>query len=148
MNSAPFPPFTSSLGRLRPEGMYFFHFSYLFSLTLLFTHLTLPCLFRTDAAIVRPRLDKFYLDRIDQVRSFPDRSFHGLVTFGRLVAWGLGPIPSIENLGHEETTRRSKCRPFLFPFFIFYFLFTYYFLNCFLRHGNSHHEGKQGKGCY
>ena len=86
MNSAPFPPFTSSLGRLRPEGMYFFHFSYLFSLTLLFTHLTLPCLFRTDAAIVRPRLDKFYLDRIDQVRSFPDRSFHGLVTFGRLVA--------------------------------------------------------------
>ena len=148
MNSAPFPPFTSSLGRLRPEGMYFFHFSYLFSLTLLFTHLTLPCLFRIDAAIVHPRLDKFYLDRIDQVRSFPNRSFHGLVTFGRLVAWGLGPIPSIENLGHEETTRRSKCRPFLFPFFIFYFLFTYYFLNCFLRHGNSHHEGKQGKGCY
>ena len=86
VNSVPFPLFTSPLGRLRPKGMYFFHFSYLFSLTLLFTHLTLPCLFCTDAAIVRPRLDKFYLDRIDQVRSFPDRSFHGLVTFGRLVA--------------------------------------------------------------
>ena len=128
VNSAPFPPFTSSLGRLCPEGMYFFHFSYLFSLTLLFTHLTLPCLFRIDAAIVRPRLDKFYLDRIDQVHSFPDRSFHGLVTFGHLVSWGLGPIPSVENLGHEETTRRSKCRPFLFPFllfFIFYLLIIF-----------------------
>ena len=26
VNSAPFPPFTNPLGRLRPEGMYFFHF--------------------------------------------------------------------------------------------------------------------------
>ena len=26
VNSAPFLPFTSPLGRLRPEGMYFFHF--------------------------------------------------------------------------------------------------------------------------
>ena len=141
MNSAPFPPFTSSLGRLRPEGMYFFHFSYLFSLTLLFTHLTLPCLFRTDAAIVRPRLDKFYLDRIDQVRAFLERSFHGLVTFGRLAAWGLGPVPSAENLGHEETTRRSKCHPSLPSSF-----FSFFLLNHFLRHRNGHHEGKQGKG--
>ena len=103
MNSAPFPPFTSPLGRLRPEGMYFFQF--FFILLLLFIRLILPSLFCIGAAIIRPRLDKFYLDRIDQVRSFPDRSFHGLVTFGRLATWGLGPIPTAENLGHEETTR-------------------------------------------
>ena len=30
VNSAPFPPFTSPLGRLRPEGMYFFHFLFYF----------------------------------------------------------------------------------------------------------------------
>ena len=45
-------------------------------------------------------------------------SFHGLVTFSRLAAWGLGPIPTAKNLGHEETTQRSKCRP-LPPFFFF-----------------------------
>ena len=99
MNSAPFPPFTSPLGRLRPEGMYFFFF-----LTLLLIRLTLPSLFCTGAAIVCPRLEIFYLDRIDQVHSFSDRSFHGLVTFGRLAAWRLGPIPTAKNLGHEETT--------------------------------------------
>ena len=39
--------------------------------------------------------------------------------FSRLAAWGLGPIPTAENLGHEETTRRSKCRPL--PLFFFFF---------------------------
>ena len=121
VSSACFPPFTSPLGRLCSEGMYFFHFSYLFSLTLLFTHLTPPSIFHIDAAVVHPRLDKFYLDRIDQVHSFPNRSFHGLVTFGRLATWGLDRIPSAENLGHEETTRRSKCRPSFFFFFFFNF---------------------------
>ena len=51
-------------------------------------------------------------------------SFHGLVTFSRLAAWGLGPIPTSKNLVHEETTRRSKCRPlfffFLNPEFVFF----------------------------
>ena len=121
MNSAPFPPFTSPLGRLRPEGMYFFQF--FFILLLLLIRLILPSLFCIGAAVIRPRLDRFYLDRIDQVRSFSDRSFHSLVTFSRLAAWGLGPIPTAENLGHEETTRRSKCRPFLFSFFLPLFFF-------------------------
>ena len=67
-----------------------------------FNRLTFPFI---DAAIVRPRLDKFYLDRIDQVRVFPGRTFHNLVTLSRLAAWGLGPEPSTENLAHEETTR-------------------------------------------
>ena len=85
---------------------------------LLLIRLILPSLFCIGVAVIRPRLDKFYLDRIDRVRSFSDRSFHGLVTFSRLAAWGLSPIPTTENLGHEETTRRSKCRP-LPPFFFF-----------------------------
>ena len=82
VNSAPFPPFTSPLGRLRPEGMYFFPFF----LTLLLIRLILPSLFCIGAAVVRPRLDRFYLDHIDRVRFFFDRSFHGLMTFGRLAA--------------------------------------------------------------
>ena len=125
VNSGPFLPFTSPLGRLRPEGMYFFHFF----LTLLLISLTLPSLFCTGATVVHPRLDRFYLDRIDQVCSFSDRSFHGLVTFGRLAAWGFGPIPTAENLGHKETTRQSKCRPFLFSFFLpFFFNFNLFSL--------------------
>ncbi|XP_065628752.1 uncharacterized protein LOC136061323 [Quercus suber] len=76
VSNAPFPPFTSPIGRLRPE------------------------------AVTRPRLDKFYLDRIDQVRAFPRRTFHDLVTFSSLATWGLGPEPTPENLSHEETTRR------------------------------------------
>ena len=124
VNSASFPPFTSPLGRLHPEGMYFFHLKKKKE-TLLLIRLTLPSLFCTGATVIRPRLDKFYLDRIDQVRSFPDRSFHGLVTFGRLATWGLGPIPIAENLEHEETTRRSKCRPSLFSFFFLPFFFNF-----------------------
>ena len=88
MSSAPFPPFSSPLGHLRPEGMSFSHFSCLFFLIFLFffTRLTLSSLFHINAAIVRPRLDKFYLDHTDKVCAFPKRSFHGLVTFGRLAA--------------------------------------------------------------
>ena len=63
-----------------------------------------------DAAVVRPPLDKFYLDRIDVVHAFPVRTFHELVTLSRLAAWGLSLVPNVENLGHEETTRQSKCR--------------------------------------
>ena len=91
---------------------------------LLLIHLIL-LFFCIDAAVVRPHLDKFYLDCIDRVRSFSDRSFHGLMTFSRLAAWGLGPIPTSENLEHEETTRRSKCRPLLsFFFFLTLSLFS------------------------
>ena len=81
-----------------------------------------------DAAIVRPRLDKFYLDRIDQVRAFPGRTIHDLVTLSRLVAWGLVPLPTAENHSHEETTRRSEYHPFFFSLsslFLFFFFVSF-----------------------
>ena len=119
MGNPPFPLFTSFLGRLRPEGVFPFHFI-LFFLTcfLSFNRLTLSL---GDVAVVRPRLDKFYLDRIDEVRTFPGRTFHDLVTLSRLAAWGLGPVPTAENLSHEESTRRSKYRPLYFISFLFLF---------------------------
>ena len=83
------------------------------------------------------------------VRTFPGRTFHDLVTLSRLATWGLGPLPTAENLSHEEVTRRSKCRPSysiisaLFSFdFLFFFLI---FLINFSRHRDKHNEGKQGK---
>ena len=42
------------------------------------------------------------------VRTFPGRTFQDLVTPSRLAVWGLGPVPTAENLGHEETTRRRE----------------------------------------
>ena len=102
--------------------MFPFHFiSFFLTCFLSFNRLTLSL---GDAAIVRPRLDNFYLDRIDEVRTFPGRTFHDLVTLSRLAAWGLGPVPTTENLSHEETTRRSKYRPLYFiSLFLFLFLF-------------------------
>ena len=118
MHSALFPPFTSPIGCLRPEGMFSFQFiSFLFYFST-FNRLTLLFI---DAAVIRPRLDKFYLDRIDQVRAFPRRTFHDLVTLSRLIAWGLGPLPTAENFSHEETTRRSEYRPFFFSIFLKFF---------------------------
>ena len=80
-----------------------------------------------DATIVRPRLDKFYLDRIDQVRAFPGRTLHDLVTLSRLAVGGLGLLPTAKNLIYEETTRRSEYRPFVFSlsslFLFFFFVF-------------------------
>ena len=79
VNNAPFPPFTSALGHLHPEGtsfiLYFVHFIYLF-----------PCLTISFilAAITRPHLYKLYLERIDKAHAYPDRSFHCLVTLHRL----------------------------------------------------------------
>ena len=100
MGSSSFPPFTSPLGRLRPEGMFSFHFiSFLLSFHFSIFHSSNSL---SDAAIVRPRLDKFYLDRIDMVYAFPERTFHYLVTLSRL------DMVYAENLGHEETTRRRK----------------------------------------
>ena len=62
------------------------------------------------------------MDRIDEVRTFPGRTFHDLVTLSRLAAWGLGPVPTTKNLSHEETTRRIKYRPLYFNFFFLYFI--------------------------
>ena len=79
-----------------------------------------------DAAVVRPHLDKFFLDRIEVVRTFSGRTFHDLVTLSRLATWGLGPVPTAENLSHEELTRRSKCRPL---YFIISALLSFLFFN-------------------
>ena len=99
MHSAPFPPFTNPIGRLRPEGMFSSQFiSSFFFLFSTFNRLTVLYI---DAAVIRPRLDKFHLDRIDRVRAFLGRTFHDLVTLSRLAAWGLGPLPTAENLNHE-----------------------------------------------
>ena len=111
MRSAPFPPFTSPIGRIRPEGMFSFQF-----ISFLFYFSTFNCLtlLFIDAAVIRPRLDKFYLEQINQVRAFLKRTFHDLVTLCCLVAWGPRPLPTAENLSHEETTSRSEYRPFVF----------------------------------
>ena len=121
VGSPSFPPFTSPLGRLRPEGMCSFHFiSFLLFYFSIFRSSNSP----GYAAIVRPRLDKFYQDRIDVVRAFPDRTFHFLVTLSRLAAWGLGPVPTAENLGHEETTRRRKYGLHFVSISFFFFFFN------------------------
>ena len=108
-----------------------FHFSFHFSIFQSSNSLG-------DASVVRPRLDKFYLDRIDMVRAFPERTFHTLVTLSRLAAWGLGPVPTAENLGHEKTTRRRKYHLLHFisisPFF--------FFLTNFPRHRDNYNEGE------
>ena len=55
-----FPPFTSPLGRLSPEGMFPFHFILCFLICFLsFFRLTLSF---GDVAVIRPHLDKVYLD--------------------------------------------------------------------------------------
>ena len=80
-------------------------------------------------------MDKFHLDCIERVRAFLGRTFHDLVTLSRLAAWGLGPLPTAENLNHEETTRRSEYPQFIFPFFIFvvlFLLFLFFFNLIFL----------------
>ena len=74
------------------------------------------------------------------VRAFPDRTFHFLVTLSRLAAWGLGPVPTAENLSHEETTRRRKYD----LHFVFMYLFIHYIilLTDFPRHRYNYNEGK------
>ena len=125
VDNPPFPPFTSPLGCLHPEGMLPFHFIlFLFTCFLSFNRLTLSF---GDAAVVRPCLEKVYLDWIDEVRTFPGRTFHDLVTLNRLATWGLGPLPTVENLSHEETTHRSKYRPLHFISFLFFFFFFFFF---------------------
>ena len=143
VSNAPFPPFTSPIGRLRPEGMFSFYvISFIpctFSIFQSSNHLSF-----IGAAVTRPRLDRFYLDQIDKVRAFPRRSFHELVTFSSLATWGLGPEPSAENLSHEETTRKSEYRPASYHF-LFCFFFLPFFLTDFFRHRNTYNERKQRK---
>ena len=127
MHRAPFPPFTNPIGRLRPEGMFSSQFILLFFLFFFFISFNRLTILYIDAAVIHPRLDKFHLERIERVRAFPGRTFHDLVTLSRLAAWGLGPLPTAENLNHEETTHRSEYPQFIFPFFIFVLLFFFFF---------------------
>ena len=69
------------------------------------------------------------------VRAFPERTFHNLVTLSRLAAWGLGPVPTAENIGHKETTRRRKYR-------LLHFI-SIFFLIDFPRHRYNYNEGKK-----
>ena len=80
-----------------------------------------------NAAVIRPRLEKVYLDRIDEVRAFPGRTFHDLVTLSRLATWGLGPLPIAENLSHEELTRRSKCSSIISALLSFFILLYFFY---------------------
>ena len=84
-------------------------------------------LYLGDAAVVRPHLDKFFLDRIEVVRTFPERTFHDLVTLTRLATWGLGPTPIAENLSHEELTRRSKCSSIISALLSFFILLYFFY---------------------
>ena len=70
------------------------------------------------------------------VRTFPGRTFQDLVTPSRLAAWGLGPVPTAENLSHEELTRRSKCRP------LYFIICTPFFFVDFPCHRDKYDEGK------
>ena len=69
----------------------------------------------------RPHLDRFYVERIQKARLYTDMTFHSLVSFQRLAAWGLGPIPSAEALAHKITTCRRE--------FFFFFNIYIYILN-------------------
>ena len=73
------------------------------------------------------------------VRAFPVRTFHDLVTLSRLAAWGLGPVPTAENLGHEETTCRSKYR---LLYFISISSSLFFFLIDFPRYRDNYNEGE------
>ena len=73
------------------------------------------------------------------VRAFLERTFHYLVTLSRLAAWGLGPVPTAENLGHEETTRRNK---YGLIHFVFISLLFFFFLTDFPRHRYNYNKGK------
>ena len=139
MGNPPFPPFTSPLGRLRPEGMFPFHFIlFLFTCFLSFNRLTLSF---GDAAIVRPRLDKFYLDQINKVRTFPGRTFHDLVTLNRLAAWGLGPVPMKISVTRKLPVEVSIVHSISFLFFFFSFFLKFDFPCC----KDNYNEGKQRK---
>ena len=96
-----------------------------------------------NAVVIRPCLDKVYLDRIDEVCAFPRRTFHDLVTLSRLAAWGLGPLRTAENLSHEETTLQSKCRPHHFASFFLFFFFFFFLIGFPRRRDNTMRENKE-----
>ncbi|KAL0012792.1 hypothetical protein SO802_007900 [Lithocarpus litseifolius] len=80
-SNAPFPPFTSALGRLHPE------------------------------AITRPLLDKFYLERIDRARAHPERSFHSLLTFRRFATMKENKGKNVASCAEEEEDVQVQDNP-------------------------------------
>ncbi|XP_050255141.1 uncharacterized protein LOC126701038 [Quercus robur] len=76
VGSPPFSPFTSPLGRLRPE------------------------------AVVRPRLDKFYLDQIDVVHTFPGRTFHDLA--GKRKSKSISSAVDLDDLPSRRGPKQQK----------------------------------------
>ena len=91
---------------------YFFNSIFLFFKSFVYNHLTLLFylfnFFFFFIAVRRLSLNGFFLECVKRARLFVDRSFHSLVTFHRLVTWGLGPEPSLEALAHELTIRRHE----------------------------------------
>ena len=79
----PFPPYTGEIGNLCLEGMLPFD-----SISSIFYCIRLTpfffFFFSFFTAIRRPSLSKFYLECIQQVHLFTNRSFHSLVTLQRL----------------------------------------------------------------
>ena len=51
------------------------------------------------------------------------------MTLSRLAAWRLGPEPTAENLTQEETTCRSKYRPFLLLLYIYIYITNFVLFN-------------------
>ena len=107
-----FPPYIGEMGCLCSQGMLL---TFVSSWISCYLRLTLIIFF---SAIAHPSLRKFYLNCIQQARSFVDRTFHSLVTLHRLSTWGLGPIPTNVALAHDLTTRRRKFFTFL-HFYLF-----------------------------
>ena len=70
-------------------------------------------------------MNRFYVECIQKVRLYTNRTFHSLVSLQHLTTWGLGPEPSAEALAHEITTRR---RELLFSFLLLLrYIYIYFF---------------------
>ena len=73
-------------------------------------------------------MNRFYVECIQKVRLYTNRTFHSLVSLQHLATWGLGPEPSAEALAHEITTCRCELLFSFLLLLLFYFIFLL-FLN-------------------
>ena len=79
------------------------------------------------SGVRRPHLNRFYVECIQKVRLYTNRTFHSLVSLQHLATWGLGPEPSAEALAHEITTCRCEL---LFSFLLllrYIYIYIYFF---------------------
>lgn len=109
VGSGTFPPMVSAWDSFHPKGMY----PSFNSSNSSFSYLTLYAFF---VAKTCPSLSNSFLDRVQRAFSFPDRSFHSLMTLDRLTCWGLDPKPPEEALSYKTTTCQSK---FSFSFLLY-----------------------------